>query len=159
MGRIGKIADRFQTDHGGNLLATDFAPVRVNKASHLLCQKIRRLLVHKRDEPQRLRYRPCGKAARPREHRSHSAAIVVRTGRAENGIVMPADEKNLRTSTANFRLDVVTGASLQLITVTARLQTGARKGILDKSGGANQLLIAGHISFPDFATQNSHISN
>jgi len=52
--RVGKISDRFQTDHGGDLVAARFASASVNKTSHLLTQKIRRLLVHKRHEAQRV---------------------------------------------------------------------------------------------------------
>ena len=52
--RVRKIADRFQADHGGDLIAAGFAPASVNKTSHLITQKIRRLLVHKRNKAQRV---------------------------------------------------------------------------------------------------------
>ena len=50
--RIGKIADRFETDHGRDFVTTLFAASGVNKASHFGRQKIRRLLVHERNEAQ-----------------------------------------------------------------------------------------------------------
>ena len=48
--RVRKIPDRFQTDHGGNLIAASFAPARVNKTSYLRCLEIGRFFIHKRDE-------------------------------------------------------------------------------------------------------------
>src|SRR6266849_9821250 len=88
--RVGKISDRFQTDHGGDLVAAGSASASVNKASHLLRQKMRRFLIHKRDEAQRVSYRCLGEAARQCEHRSNAAAVVVCAGRAEDRIVMRA---------------------------------------------------------------------
>src|SRR6266705_2460751 len=52
MRRIGKVTDRFETDHGGDFVAARLASAGVNKAAHFIRQKIGRLLVHKRDEPQ-----------------------------------------------------------------------------------------------------------
>ena len=82
--RVRKISDRFQTDHGGDFVATRFASASVNKTSHLLRQKIRRLLVHKRDEAQCVLYRSSGETARQREHRSNATAIVIGAGGSED---------------------------------------------------------------------------
>ena len=48
--RVGKIPDRFQTDHGGNLIVASFAPARVDKTSHLRCLEVGRFFIYKRDE-------------------------------------------------------------------------------------------------------------
>ena len=74
---IGKIADRFETDHGGDFVAARFASAGVNKASHFARQKIRRLLVHKRDEAQGVFCLSTGKAPCQSEHCSHAAAVIV----------------------------------------------------------------------------------
>jgi len=70
---------------------------------------------------------------------------------------MRGDQQNLRTRTANFRLYVVTGPSVELISVTSRPQTAARKRILDEIGGGIQLRIARHVSFADFDSERVHI--
>src|SRR6266699_6407370 len=92
--RVRKISDRFQTDHGGDLVAARFASASVNKTSHLLTQEIRRFLVHERDEAQRALCRCLSETARQREHRSNAAAIVIGAGGSEHRIVMRADKKN-----------------------------------------------------------------
>src|SRR5439155_8649686 len=60
--RVRKIADRFETDHGRDFVAARFASAGVNKASHFARQKIRRFLVHKRDEAQCVFRLSAGKA-------------------------------------------------------------------------------------------------
>src|SRR5260370_26434514 len=69
---------------------------------------------------------------------------------------MRADKKNLGTSN-NFRLDVVTGSSVQVVRVTPRNQAGTEKGILDEIGGGIELRIARHVSFIHFATERLYI--
>src|SRR5438477_12089116 len=115
--RVRKIADRFQTNHGGNLVTAGFASASVNKTSHLFAEKIGRLFIHKGDEPERVLCRSSGESARQREHRSDAAAVVVCAGRTEDRVVVRADEHNLGASTGNFRLDVVTSLALQFVTV------------------------------------------
>src|SRR4029434_9533613 len=109
-----------------------------------------RLLVHKRDKTQLVLYWLLGETARQCEHCSNAAAIVIGSGRTAHRILLRADEKNLGTST-NFRLDVVTGSSVQVVRVTPRMQTGTEKRIFDEIGGGIQLRIARHVSFTDFA--------
>src|SRR5260370_36506774 len=64
---VRKISDRFQTDHGGDLVAAPFASTSVNKTPHLLRQKIRRFFVRQRDKTQRVLCRSCGETAPQRE--------------------------------------------------------------------------------------------
>src|SRR2546427_4376844 len=148
--RVRKISDRFQTDHGGDFVATRFASASVNKTSHLLTQKIRRFLVHKCDEAQRALCRCLSETACQREHRSNAAAIVIGAGRSEDRVVMRADKKNFGASTANFRLDVVTSSSVQIVCVAPRMQPSAGKRILDKIRGGVELRIPRHVSLADF---------
>jgi hypothetical protein len=68
-----------------------------------------------------------GESAREGEHCSDAAAVIIGAGRSEDRIVMRADEKNLRTGATNFRLDIVTGTPLQIVTVAPRLQPTAGK--------------------------------
>src|SRR5437588_8363648 len=120
--RVRKISDRFQTDHGGNLVAAGFASASVNKTSHLFAEKIGRLFIHKGDEPERVLCRCSGEPARQCEHRSDAAAVVVCAGRTEDRVVVRADKKHLGASTANFHLDVVKSSSVQIVCVAPRLQ-------------------------------------
>ena len=69
---------------------------------------------------------------------------------------MRADENNLRASTANFRLDVVTRSSVQIVCVTPWVQPSAGERILDEIGSGIQLRVAPHISLADFAAKGSH---
>src|SRR6266550_4316963 len=119
--RVREIADGFQTDHRRDPIAAGFASAGVNKASHLPTEKIRRLLVHKRDEAQRLLCRFFGETPRQREKRSDPAAIIIRARRAEDRIVMCSDENDIGPSAGNFRLDIVTSLSPHVITVSARM--------------------------------------
>src|SRR2546429_7936867 len=48
--RIGKIADRLKADHRCDFVATRFASAGVNETSHLIGQKIRRVLNYKSDQ-------------------------------------------------------------------------------------------------------------
>src|SRR6266536_2984495 len=118
---VREIADGFQTDHGRDPIAAGFASAGVNKASHLFTEKIGRLFVHKRDEAQRLLRRFSGETPRQREKRGDPAAVIIRAGRAENRIVMCADENDIGTSAVNFRLDIVTSLPPHLITVSPRM--------------------------------------
>src|SRR5882724_7027398 len=70
---------------------------------------------------------------------------------------MRANQHDLRRRAANFRFDVVTSASVQLITVAARAQSRARKRTLDKIGGRIQLRKTRHVSFADLTAEHSHI--
>src|SRR4030095_7651830 len=83
MRRIGKIADGFEADHGGDFVAARFASTSVNKASHFARQEIRRLLVHERDKAHRVLRFSGGKASRQSQRCSDTAAIVVRTRRTK----------------------------------------------------------------------------
>src|SRR2546429_10002356 len=47
--RIGKIADRLKADHRCDFVATRFASAGVNETSHLIGQKIRRVLIFNTD--------------------------------------------------------------------------------------------------------------
>src|SRR5713226_5376277 len=117
--RIGKIADRFQADHGGDLIAASFATSGVNETAHLRCLEVGRLFVHERDEAQCLRRLFFGKTTREREHSSYSAAIVVCARRTKDRIVMRTDENDLRGGAPNFHLDVVTRQTADLVRVPA----------------------------------------
>src|SRR5947207_12716993 len=64
---------------------------------------------------------------------------------------MCADQKNLWTGTGNLDLDVVAGLPAQLITVLARMKSGARKRVLNEIGSGIELRIAPHVSLADFA--------
>src|SRR5437762_13707217 len=122
MRRVRKISDRFQANHGGYLIAARLASASVNKTPHFIRQKVRRFLVHKRDEAQRVLCRLLGETAGEREHCRNAAAVVVGAGPAEDGIVMRTDEKNFRTGAADFRFDIVAGSSVKFVSVAARLQ-------------------------------------
>src|SRR5206468_12649204 len=99
------------------------------------------------------------KTACQREHRSNAAAIVIGAGRSEDRVVMRADKKNFGTSTANFRLDVVTSSSVQIVCVAPRLQPGAGKRILDKIRSGVEPRIPRHVSFADFLAKDSHVGD
>src|SRR6266542_1402837 len=120
MWRVREIADGFQTDHGRDPIAAVFAAARIDEASHLFTEKMRRLFVYKRDEAQRLLCRFSGETPRQREKCGDSAAVIVRARRAENRIVMCADHNDVGPSAGNFRLDIVTSLPTQLITVSSR---------------------------------------
>src|SRR5215467_6447463 len=158
MRRIGKISDRFQADHGGDLVAARFASPGVNKASHFVRQEIGGLLIYKRDEPQRgLRF--CGgEAARKRKGCSDTGAVVICAGRAEHRIVVRTDQKNFGISAANFCLYIVAGLPTHLVAVPSRMETGARKRILDKVGSRVELRIMPHVSLADVSSEHLHIA-
>src|SRR6266576_907027 len=82
IGCIGKIADRFEADHGGDLVAARFASTGVNVASHFIQQEIRRLFVDERDKAHRVLRLSVGKASRQSKRCSDTSAIVVRPRRA-----------------------------------------------------------------------------
>src|SRR5436189_5618240 len=113
MRRVRKISDRFQANHGGYLIAARLASASVNKTPHFICQKVRRFLVHKRNEAQRVLCRLLGETAGEREHCRNAAAVVVGAGRAEDGIVKRSDEKNFRTSDTVIRLIIVSGTYVE----------------------------------------------
>src|SRR5712691_3388292 len=96
----------------------------VNPAAHFVRLKIRRLFIDESDEAQRLLRRPGGKATREHEQSGDAARIIVRAGGTENGIVMSADENNLRSRAAKLRFDVIECATAQFVAVPPRLQTG-----------------------------------
>ena len=125
MRHVRKISDRFQANHGGYLIAARLASASVNKTSHLLCQKVRRLLVRKRNKAQSVLQRSTGKAPRQSERCSHAGAVVVGAGRAKHRVVMRADQKNVRTSARNFGFDIVAGLPAHVVTVATRLETSA----------------------------------
>src|SRR5437762_7213561 len=74
---IGEIADRFQANHRKDFIAVGFASAGVNQAAHFTRQKIRRLLIHERNEAQRV-FRfctgeppsECKRCSRSEEHTS-----------------------------------------------------------------------------------------
>ena len=72
---------------------------------------------------------------------------------------MRADEKNLRMRATNFRLDIVAGSPVQIVTVAPRLKTGAGKRILDEIGSRVELRIARHISLANLTRERLHIGN
>src|SRR5438105_939918 len=114
---VRKIPNRFQTDHGGNFVAASFASACVNETAHLLSLKIGWLFVCEGNEAQGLPDRFSGKPACEREHGRDPTAVVICARGAEDRIVMRTDDNDLRTNTTNFRFDVVTGFSVQFITV------------------------------------------
>src|SRR5260370_32873503 len=91
---VRKISDRFQTDHGGDLVAAPFASTSVNKTPHLLRQKIRRFFVRKRDKTQRVLCRSSGETARQGGHCRNAAAIVIGPVGAEDQARMRAHERH-----------------------------------------------------------------
>ena len=72
---------------------------------------------------------------------------------------MRADEKNRWTDAANFHFDIVTGSSMQFISVAPRLQTGTGKRILDEIGSGIELWIARHIPFADLPAKDLNIGH
>src|SRR5437016_12908217 len=65
IGCIGKIADRFEADHGGDRVAARFASTAVNVASHSTQSEIRRLFVHERYKQHRVLRLSVGQAWPP----------------------------------------------------------------------------------------------
>src|SRR6266496_1332720 len=121
MWRVREIADGFQTDHGRDPIAAVFAAARIDEASHLVTEKIGRLFVHKRDEAQFVLCSFSSKTPRQREKRSDPAAVIVSARRAEDRIVMCADENDIGPSAGNFRLDIVVSLPTQLITISSQM--------------------------------------
>src|SRR5213593_4001942 len=80
MRRIGEITNRFETDHGGDLIAACSASAGVNETSHLIGQKIRRFLIHKCDEAHRVLWRSTDKTSRQGKGCSHAGAVIVCAG-------------------------------------------------------------------------------
>src|SRR5438067_11013484 len=70
---------------------------------------------------------------------------------------MRPDEDDIGTSAGNFYFDIVTDLSVQFITITPRMQTGARERIFNEVRSGIQLLIAPHISLADFARKMSYV--
>src|SRR5437870_13404901 len=77
---IGKVADCFEADHCGDFIAACSASAGVNETSHLTRQKIRRFLIHKCDEAQRVLWRSTDKTSRQGKGCSHGGAVIVCAG-------------------------------------------------------------------------------
>src|SRR6202048_4401401 len=71
---------------------------------------------------------------------------------------MRSDQNNLRSGTANLRLDIVKSFSLQLISVATRMQSSAGKGIFDEVGRRIELRIMQHVSLADLTSQCPDVS-
>ncbi len=127
-----------------------FASVGVDQASHLRCLEIGRLLVDEGDETQGLTRLFICKTAGQRENGRHTAAIVICPGRAKNGIIMSADDDDLRRGPGYFGFNIVARQVMQLISVASGLQPSAGKRFLNEIGRSNELGIMIHVSFTDF---------
>src|SRR5205814_10668905 len=127
---VRKISNRFQTDHGGNLVAAGFASACVNKTAHLLSLKIGGFFIRESNEAQGFSGGFSSETACEREEGSDPTAIVICARAAENRIVMRTYNNDLRTNTGNFRVDVMAGLSLQFISLPAGLQSSVRKKLL-----------------------------
>src|SRR5205814_9833721 len=64
---------------------------------------------------------------------------------------MGADQKNLWTGAGNLDLDVVAGLPAQVITLSPRMKSGARKGSFNEIGSGIELRTAPHVSLAEFS--------
>jgi hypothetical protein len=155
--RVGKIPDRFQADHAGNLIAPFLAPARVNETAHLLRLEIRRLLVHESDEAKGV---PAGFSRKPagqRQQRSDPAAVVIRARAAKDGIVVRANDNDLRASARNLHLNIVTGLSGHVVSDPPWLKPGPGKGSFDELSRRGELRISQNVPFTDLAGERLHV--
>src|SRR2546430_10448687 len=84
MRRIGKVADCFEADHCGDFIAACSASAGVNETSHLTRQKIRRVLLHKIDETQRVVWRSSDQNTPPSQGCSPARGRIAFAAGAKN---------------------------------------------------------------------------
>src|SRR5207245_3729587 len=108
------------------------ASTGIDQSSHVTRQKIAGFLIHTRDEAQRV-FRSCaGKPPSERNRCSHPSAVIICARRTKDGVVVRADDDDLRATPRDFCFDIVSLLSLHLIAVSSGPQRRPRVSTCDE---------------------------
>ena len=121
--------------------------------------EIRRLLVDKRDETQRLASSSPSEPAGECEQRSDAASVVVRTGGAEHRVVVGPYQHNLRRLARNLHLDVVKSTTPHLIALALGTQTCGGERSLNVIGRGLELGIMKFIPLANITGELLHVGH